>query len=667
MMRLVAFAICVLLSFSAAGQTCTTLGQNPSTAFPVCGTTLFKQQTVPLCGNRILPSLCKRDNVTDTNPFWYKFTCFQGGTLNFLITPNDLSEDYDWELFDVTGHNPNEVFVDGNLPVSCNWSGEPGITGTSASASQSAVCAGLGQPLFSKQPVLKANHNYLLLVSHFAPFTNSEEGYTLEFKGGSAVITDTKTPAIDSAYSNCSGNKVGVKLNKKMLCRSIADDGSDFYIEGYPTAIIGATGIGCSSKFDTDSVEILLAADLLPGEYTLRVKEGSDENTILDICNNPLPITETARFTVFEKLPTPMDSLVRVTCAPGSLTLIFSKNINCTSIAPDGSDFIITGSYPVSISGASGNCEADETREITIQLAMPITVAGDFLLRLKKGTDGNTIFNGCNVETPEGSSLAFSVKDTVNANFTYAIQYGCQTDLVSYFHPGANGVNSWTWNLDDNFTSNLQDPVARYTLFNRKDVQLIVSNGFCSDTSAQPINLDNYIKADFSVAEDNCPLEPIQMTSNAIGNIVTHHWDFGDGSSSDEASPNHIYARMATTRDFKIRYTITDGLGCTSSMEKTTRIYVSCIIDVPNAFSPNSDGRNDLLYPLNAVKAEQLTFTVYNRWGLEVFKTNNWKKGWDGRFKGDLQESGLYIWTLTFTDRDSKKQFSRKGKTLLIR
>lgn len=219
-MRIAVLVFCLLFSLLATGQTCTTIGQNPSTAFPVCGTGSFVQKSVPLCGNRILPSHCKSDNVTDTNPFWYKFTCFSEGFLGFLITPNNLGDDYDWELYDITDHNPNEVFVDGKLPIACNWSGEKGLTGTSSTASERFVCAGLGKPVYSTQPLLKRNHNYLLLVSHFDPFTNSTDGYTLDFKGGTAVITDATTPRLVDASSNCGGDVVRVKLNKKNVMQN---------------------------------------------------------------------------------------------------------------------------------------------------------------------------------------------------------------------------------------------------------------------------------------------------------------------------------------------------------------------------------------------------------------------------------------------------------------
>jgi hypothetical protein len=70
-----------------SAQPCTALGQNPQTAFPVCGTAVFNQSSVGICGNVAVPSACPGVVFTDKNPYWYKFTCFQSGTLGFIITP----------------------------------------------------------------------------------------------------------------------------------------------------------------------------------------------------------------------------------------------------------------------------------------------------------------------------------------------------------------------------------------------------------------------------------------------------------------------------------------------------------------------------------------------------------------------------------------------------
>lgn len=665
-MRSVLIVLFVFLCTTAFAQTtCTTPGQNPTTAFPVCGTSTFSQTSVPICGGRRMAYKgCANDPLTDINPYWYKFTCFQSGTLGFTITPLNLNEDYDWELYDVTNQDPNNVYTDGSLVVSNNWSGEFGITGASAAGTQQFVCGGLGKPLFSRMPQLTVDHNYLLLVSHF---TQSQSGYKLSFGGGTAVITDTTTPHLQRIDVACGGDVLHLKLNKKMKCSSFAADGSDFYLTP-ATTVKNVFGINCSSQFDTDSLDIPLANFLQPGNYTLHVKKGSDDNTLLDNCDAPLSDTETISFTVLPKAPTPMDSLAPLQCAPAQLHLVFKKNILCSTIASDASDFVLNGTYPISVTAVSGaGCANGKTKDIVLTLSKPLQTAGNFQLVLKKGNDGNTLIDECSEETPAGSSISFSVKDTVNADFTYAIHYGCSKDSIAFFHNAANGVNNWKWNLDENQQSYLQNPVGIYSVFNQKKIQLAVSNGFCTDTSEQTILLENYLKADFSVYEDNCPNEPVAFTSTAEGKIKAYNWDFGDGGIATDKDPTHIYAAPYQQTAYAVHYTVTDSFNCQQTAIKPINVYSSCYLAVPTAFTPNGDGKNDVFRVLNAVKAEDLELLVFNRWGQLVFKTANWKQGWDGKLNGALQPTAVYVWFLRYTNRDTKKRVEQKGTVALIR
>src|SRR5579863_7891760 len=244
----------LLMAFYAKSQggTCTTIGQTPATAFPVCGVNIFTQKTVPQCkNNNVAAGAC--GSYPDTNPYWYQFTCYQTGTLGFLITPNDLNDDYDWELFDITGYNPNDVYSIPATYVSANWSGSYGITGTSLSAQHSIECAsvpGDGVSTYSTLPTIIAGHKYLLLVSHY---TQSQSGYQLSFGGGTASITDPTIPAFQSAtYVPCDFETISIKLNKKVRCNSLAPDGSDFSISSSSLHIISASGYGCTSGFDFD-------------------------------------------------------------------------------------------------------------------------------------------------------------------------------------------------------------------------------------------------------------------------------------------------------------------------------------------------------------------------------------------------------------------------------
>ena len=460
-------------------QKCTALGQTPSTAFPVCGLDTFHQSTVPGCVNGNIPVPgCSPQIYQDLNPYWYKFTCYISGVFPFTITPNNLGDDYDWQLFDVTNvSNLNSVYTNAALFVVGNWSGSYGVTGASANGMGTIECASNpadNETTFSNAPFLKVGHNYLLMISHFT--SDSQSGYSLSFGGAgtTASITDTTLPRTVSAFGNCSADQITVTLNKPMQCKSVSD--SDFVITpALPGVhVVSITGLGCNQSFDMDSVLIILNTPLTPGTYQITARIGTDGNTLLDNCNTSIAIGYTIPLDIYPLMPTPMDSITPVMCAPDTLQLVFKKNIQCSSIASDGSDFVITGPFPVTVTTAAGNnCNNGLSNTIDVVLAAPLVHAGIYTITLKQGTDGNTITDECSRETPAGEFLNFTGYDTVSAAFNYTVMLGCKYDSIQFDHNGQNAVSQWTWVFDGNDTSHLQNPLKTYTDFSgEKNIQL---------------------------------------------------------------------------------------------------------------------------------------------------------------------------------------------------
>lgn len=655
-----ALVFCIV---TAEAQVCTNPGQTPATAFPVCGTSTFVQNNVPICGVKIVPGCSDGLGYQDKNPYWYKFTCYAAGTLGFEITPNNLADDYDWQIFDITGRDPDEVFTDTKLFVACNWSGDPGKTGTTSGATSLAICGGAGKPTYSQMPLLQQGHEYLLLVSHW---TNSQSGYVLAFGGGTASITQTGFPTLSSAKPNCDATSIIVKLSRKIKCSSLAANGSDFNIAG--VTITAAQGYGCSGGFDTDSLILTTAAPVPAGNHTLVAKKGTDTNTLLDYCDNALPVDAGIQFQVAPSAPTLLDSIAPVTCSPNAVRLVFKKRIRCNSIAANGSDFIINGSTPVSITSAQGNCSDGLTSTITVNFALSIVTAGTYQLQLVNGSDGNTLIDECGNIVPPGT-LNFSTKDTVNANFLFDIHEGCRIDTVNFHHGGGNGINSWQWKFASEGNSNQQNPTWYFTTFGSKQVQLVVSNGFCSDTSVQQVSFTNQlVKAGFSVSNEVCPLDPTPFVNTSTGQITQWNWSFGDGTVSQVKDPaTKAYPITGVENIYVIRLIVQDDKHCGDTATKTVRSRANCYIAVPSAFTPNNDGKNDQLYPANAYKADNLEFKVFNRFGQLVWQTKNWTIKWDGTVNGIMQPPGTYVWMLSYTHHDTGQKVFQKGTTVLIR
>ncbi len=87
-------------------------------------------------------------------------------------------------------------------------------------------------------------------------------------------------------------------------------------------------------------------------------------------------------------------------------------------------------------------------------------------------------------------------------------------------------------------------------------------------------------------------------------------------------------------------------------------LYYDPIIFIPNAFTPDENGRNEIFKP-ECSGGKDYRFTIYNRWGEKIFETNDYQQGWDGTYKGTTSQSGVYVYKVEFKDyKDKIYQFN---------
>jgi gliding motility-associated-like protein len=657
----------VLFSTGFSQTPCNTPGQNPTSAFPVCGTGTFIQSSVNLCGGRTLPHPVCSPSYDDRNPYYYKFTCFEAGTLGLLITPNAAASDYDWQIFDITGRSPNDIFTASGLTVSSNWSGNPGQTGTNGTAAGQHECGG-NTPNFSRWPTLVKGHEYLLMISHFS---NNQAGYKLEFKGGTAIITDTAKPLMKEIKAGCSGTQFYLKLSKPVKCSSIATDGSDWEFVNSPVPVSAAAGANCIGGFDTDSILITSAGRLPAGTFAIRSKKGADGNTLLDFCDNELAQGQALVVNILPPTPTSPDSILKVGCKPTELELVMRDPILCNSIAADGSDFVITGPATVTIAGATQvNCLNGQVKTIRIQLRRPVTLGGTYTVSIKQGSDGNTLMNACNIASLQGESVSFTGYDSVLARIDVGVKSSCEADTLTFSNPGTNGINLWRWTEPGtNQTGN--SPLYRriYTTPGEVYMDLTVSNGICTDSGKAVVNLSNFrVKAAFEYPAFACPDDTIRFMDKSTGPVAAWKWNFGNGNTSNvQVPPNQFFTSSSLLSKVPVELVVSQANGCSDTISQIISVPNNCYIAIPNAFTPNGDGLNDFLYPLNAWRATDLLFRVYNRYGQLVWETTDWTRKWDGTRSGNKVPAGTYVWMLQYTESDTGKRVVQKGTTTLIR
>ena len=148
-----------------------------------------------------------------------------------------------------------------------------------------------------------------------------------------------------------------------------------------------------------------------------------------------------------------------------------------------------------------------------------------------------------------------------------------------------------------------------------------------------------------------------------VGNKLIYNWTPITGiSCSDCATPT--FQPLETTTYY---LSIKDRFGCFEIYDTLTIIIdEKYSLDVPKAFTPNNDGNNDIIYAKGWGLKELLSFKIYNRFGELVFESKDFSKGWDGKYKGKIQNIETYVYTveaLTFSD----KILSKKGNISLLR
>jgi gliding motility-associated-like protein len=420
-----------------------------------------------------------------------------------------------------------------------------------------------------------------------------------------------------------------------------------------------------------ESTEIDLAADL-PSSFSWyaqnapsvsgETQQEQNISQINDVLVNLSGISETVVYIV-----TATDASTGCSAAPVSIEVIVNP-LPVIDFAP--ASFVLCNQSPVQFTNDS---EAgldfywefgDGAISIEEEPVHIYNNPGPYIVTLT----GTNPLTGC----VSSQDLDITLSVSPDVGFTVAENAGCTvfnalfTDTVNL--PGS----SILWNFGDGQTSNQPGTVDhQYNAGGCYDVSLTVtsSNGCVSSVLQEDYVCvyDVPFAAFTAVSDTMLTTDPVFEFINNSVNAFTYLWDFGDGNTSLATNPIHNFGEEPTSHVVTL-YAYNE-VGCYDSTFYTVVVFEELLVYVPNSFTPNNNGTNDIFLPVmtSGFNRDSYRLTIFNRWGEEVFSTTDPEAGWDGSFKGSEVQTGVYTWKITFGALQNDDAFEYTGHVNLVR
>ncbi len=355
-----------------------------------------------------------------------------------------------------------------------------------------------------------------------------------------------------------------------------------------------------------------------------------------------------------------------------------------TVVAPLGSTvYTVTGTIT-----ATG-CTGTQTGTITVNPIPLVTVTPP--QTICQGGTANITASGAqtyvwspnigatgDVTPPVGSNNSYTVTGTL-ANcsntavtnvavnplptFTVSSTSVCAGVLATLIASPSGGGVTYTWipggSIADSITVSLQSSTT-YTV-------TATTTSSCTATGTGAITVFPNPSPGFdapqkiTLSEANLTFSDKEST-NAI--IKAWLWNFGDSTTSILQNPQHIYA---DTGLFNICLNVVSNGGCVGSICKDIIIIPDLLVYIPNAFTPDGDGLNDGFgFKNSGLTSKGFEFRIFDRWGEQMYYTNDISGLWDGTFKGAPCQQDVYVYTILVVDNFGKEK-KYLGNITLVR
>ncbi|HSC53270.1 MAG TPA: PKD domain-containing protein [Phnomibacter sp.] len=284
------------------------------------------------------------------------------------------------------------------------------------------------------------------------------------------------------------------------------------------------------------------------------------------------------------------------------------------------------------------------------------TAAGRYPIRLLVRSNGECVDSITAMATVHQNPVPMFDIDTTCIGLPFVPVNNTADTLGSTIH--------YSWRYGNQFFSDKRTPPSKaFATPGTYTVSLAVYSDQCP-TPVQSLNKNLLVESPTPARRYPAvyALRNLAMIIEARNVGVTASW-----SPATFLSDTKVYKPVFkgnAKQDYRI--TLTSQGGCVTVDSLLVEVVDKADIAVPNAFTPNSDGLNDVLRPIPIGVSMLKYFRVYNRWGQLMFETSTFKQGWDGNIKGLLQPAQNVVWMVEGIGLDGSV-ITKKGTSMLIR
>jgi len=278
------------------------------------------------------------------------------------------------------------------------------------------------------------------------------------------------------------------------------------------------------------------------------------------------------------------------------------------------------------------------------------------------------VLNGCSSDTIQAN---ITVTPLPISTFSANMLQGCVPLTVDFSADVANN-SSYAWQTSNQLTASGANVNMNFQTAGNFSVTLTTTLNGCtsSTTVANMIAVDNYPVAAFEPSSQvfTEPNQSISFWNSSVG-ASNYTWEFGDGGSSNEVGPSHIF--NSDEEGATVVLYAYSNLGCSDTASFYIGFDPGLVYYIPNTFTPDGDQFNQTFRPIftSGIDPYNYQMLIYNRWGEVIFESQNPDFGWDGSYteKGNPCQIGTYTYIVTVKLPNVDKRQTIHGHVNIIR